>query len=77
MLTPAAWISNVAWPTIVTRGPAIRASGLTGITGTDFGHLAAPPASFHRSIADRPRSVEGWPGLKKRTPSKWSLGGPW
>ncbi len=58
MFTPAAWISTLAWPTIVTRSPATDAAGLAGVTGTSRGQRAAAPAIFQRNSARSPRSVE-------------------
>jgi hypothetical protein len=76
MFSLATWINADAWPTIVTDNPSTRGIGLAGVTGTDFGQRAAAPASFQRSTSRKPRSAGGWSGLKKRMPSKWSLGGP-
>jgi hypothetical protein len=69
MLTPAAWISVVAWPTTVVRRPPTRASGRIGVTGTARGHHVGRLPSFQRSPSVSMRSVDGWPGLKKRVPS--------
>lgn len=77
MFQPAAWISVEAWPTMVMRIPGTCASGTAGDTGTVSGQRAAPPASFHRKMARSPPSGTDCPGLKKRVPSKWSVGGPW
>src|SRR3546814_5440473 len=38
MLRPAIWTRSVAWPTMVTRSPSTRASGVTGVTSTDEGN---------------------------------------
>ncbi len=38
--------------------------------------VAAGTGQLPAQHAGSPRSVDGCPGLKKRTPSKWSIGGP-
>ena len=75
-LRPLAWMSVVAWPTIVTRRPSTRRAGVAGSTGTVPGQGAGLPPRRQRRSCAIPRSVGGCPGLKKQIPSKWSLGGP-
>ncbi|WP_256046871.1 hypothetical protein [Xanthomonas translucens] len=73
---PATWISNVAWPTMVMCRRSCRGAGTLGFTGTCAGQRAVPMAAFQRTTFPSELSMVGWPGLKKRTPSKWSLTGP-
>ena len=58
-MIPAAWTKSEAWPMAVTRSPETRGSGRVWVTGTEAGHVAAWPASFQRSSARNPRSVDG------------------
>ena len=76
MFNPAVWISRVAWPTmVIVRSSTCGAGRAFCGTGTSAGQAARWPLKRQRIRSPNPLGGVP-PGLKKRTPSKWSLTGP-
>ena len=78
-VSPPAWMSIVACPTMVTRKSCSDAS-VSGLAwpkglGHVFGQRFFPPPICHHTRSAK--AAGGMPsGLKKMRPSKWSLAAP-